>query len=197
MRLLHVINLSEVNAYDHLTNIVLSRSSYVVMFILLSFYPNRYWICSKSNNQCCSCGLSNFRPTAVILTHSRKIRNNQLRFVFRNFSFVCQNNLRWSKNSIDHAAPLVIVIVERILFHVAYFSLLCIHVKEQTKYPKSTGQISDGIWSANETCFTGFEVDQCKHSFGHNSAVFQRIVTKFGQMSLLVKSFHMQNRLIR
>ena len=38
MRLLHVINLSEVNAYVHITNTVLSRSSYVVMFILLNFY---------------------------------------------------------------------------------------------------------------------------------------------------------------
>ena len=36
MRLLHIINLSEVNAYIHLTNAVLSRSSYVVMFILLT-----------------------------------------------------------------------------------------------------------------------------------------------------------------
>ena len=35
MRLLHIINLSEVDAYVHLTNAVLSRSSYVVMFILL------------------------------------------------------------------------------------------------------------------------------------------------------------------
>ena len=34
MRLLHIINLSEVTAYVHLTNAVLSRSSYVVMFIL-------------------------------------------------------------------------------------------------------------------------------------------------------------------
>ena len=36
MRLLHIINLSEVNAYVNLTNAVLSRSSYVVMFILLT-----------------------------------------------------------------------------------------------------------------------------------------------------------------
>ena len=42
MRLLHVINLSEVNAYVQLTNTVLSRSSYVVMFIALNFYPYRY-----------------------------------------------------------------------------------------------------------------------------------------------------------
>ena len=42
-----------------------------------------------------------------------------------------------------------------------------------------TDQISGGIWSVNETGFTGFEVDQCKHSFGHNSADLQRIVTKF------------------
>ena len=48
MRLLHVINLSEVNAYVHLTNTVLSRSLYVVMFILLNFYLYRYWICSKT-----------------------------------------------------------------------------------------------------------------------------------------------------
>ena len=34
MRLLHIINLSEVNAYVHLTNPVLSRSLQVVMFIL-------------------------------------------------------------------------------------------------------------------------------------------------------------------
>ena len=49
-----------------------------------------------------------------------------------------------------------------------------------TKYSKSTDQISGGIWSVNDTGFTGFEVDQCKHSFGHNSADLQRIVTKFG-----------------
>ena len=42
MRLLHVINLSELNSYVHLTNTVLSRSLYVVMFILLNFYPYRY-----------------------------------------------------------------------------------------------------------------------------------------------------------
>ena len=38
MRLLHIINLSEVNAYVHLTDAGLSRSSYVVivMFILLT-----------------------------------------------------------------------------------------------------------------------------------------------------------------
>ena len=29
--------------------------------------------------------------------YSRKIGNTQLRFMFLNFSFVCQNNLRWSK----------------------------------------------------------------------------------------------------
>ena len=61
-----------------------------------------------------------------------------------------------------------------------YVELLCIHVKEPTKYPKPTDQISGGIWSVNETGFTGFEVDQCKHSFGHNSVDLQRIVTKFG-----------------
>ena len=36
MRLLHIISQSEVNAYVHLTSAVLSRSSYVVMFILLT-----------------------------------------------------------------------------------------------------------------------------------------------------------------
>ena len=54
-------------------------------------------------------------------------------------------------------------------------------MKEPTKYPKSTDQISGGIWLVNETSFTGFEVDQCKHSFGHNSVDLQRMVTKFGQ----------------
>ena len=42
MRLLHVIDVSEVNAYVHFTNTVLSCSSYVVMFILLNFYPYKY-----------------------------------------------------------------------------------------------------------------------------------------------------------
>ena len=42
MRLLHVINLLKVNGYVHITNTVLSPSSYVVMFILLNFYPYRY-----------------------------------------------------------------------------------------------------------------------------------------------------------
>ena len=33
MRLLHVINLSEVNAYVHLTNTILSRLSYVTVML--------------------------------------------------------------------------------------------------------------------------------------------------------------------
>ena len=37
------------------------------------------------------------------------------------------------------------------------------------KYPKSTDQISGGIWSVNGTDFAGFEVDQYKHCFGQNS----------------------------
>ena len=39
-------------------------------------------LCSKNNYQCCSCGLSSFRPTEVILTY------------LGNITFVCQNNLR-------------------------------------------------------------------------------------------------------
>ena len=66
-----------------------------------------------------------------------------------------------------------------------------------TKYPKSADQISGGIWSVNETSFTGFEVDQYKHSFGHNSVDLQRIVTKFAKVNLLVKNFHMQIWLLR
>ena len=54
-------------------------------------------LCSKNNNQCYSCRLSSFGPTEVILAGSRKIRNTQLHFVFLNFSFLCQNSLRWSK----------------------------------------------------------------------------------------------------
>ena len=67
--------------------------------------------------------------------------------------------------------------------------LLCIHMKEPTKHPKSTDQISGGIWSVSETGFTGFEVDQCKHSFDHNLADLQRIVTKFSPVNLLIKNF--------
>ena len=70
-------------------------------------------------------------------------------------------------------------------------------MKEPTKYPKSTDQISDGIWSVNETSFTGFEVDQCKHSFGHNWADSKQIVTKVGQVNLMIKNFHMQIWLLR
>ena len=47
MRLLHIISLSEVNGYVHLTNAVLSRSSYVVMFIL--FIDIRYVLKTKTN----------------------------------------------------------------------------------------------------------------------------------------------------
>ena len=65
-------------------------------------------------------------------------------------------------------------------------------MKELTKYPKSTDQTSGGIWWVNETGFTGFEVDQCKQSFGHNSVDLQPVVTKFGQVNLMVKRFHMQ-----
>ena len=71
------------------------------------------------------------------------------------------------------------------------YSLLCIHVKEPTKYPKLTHQISGGIWSVNVTIWV-FQVDQCKHSFGHNLLDLKQIITKFGQMNLLVKSFCMQ-----
>ena len=70
-------------------------------------------------------------------------------------------------------------------------------MKEPTKYPKPTDQISGGIWSVNETGFTGFEADKCKHSFGHNSVDLQRIATKFGQLNLLVKNVHMQIWLLR
>ena len=59
--------------------------------------------------------------------------------------------------------------------------LLCSHVKEPTKYPKSTDQISGGIWSTNETGFIGSEVDQYKHCFRHDCVDLQRIVTKFSQ----------------
>ena len=45
-------------------------------------------------------------------------------------------------------------------------------------------QISGSIWLVNETGFTGFEVDQCKHPFGHNLADLQWIATKFGQVNL-------------
>ena len=38
--------------------------------------------CFKNNNQCCSCGLSSFRPTEVILTPSRKVRNTKRSFRF-------------------------------------------------------------------------------------------------------------------
>ena len=71
------------------------------------------------------------------------------------------------------------------------------YVKEPTKYPTSTDQISGGIWSVNETGFTGFHVDQCKHSFGHDLLDLERIVTKFGQVNLLVKNFYMQIWLLR
>ena len=37
------------------------------------------------NNQCCSVVLLSFRSTEIILTHSRKIRNTQLRFRFLKF----------------------------------------------------------------------------------------------------------------
>ena len=68
----------------------------------LSLLKDLSLLCTKNNNQCCSCGLTSFRPTEVTSTPSRKIRNTQLRFVFLNFSFVRQNNLRWS-NSKDHS----------------------------------------------------------------------------------------------
>ena len=42
-----------------------------------------------------------------------------------------------------------------------------------------------------------FQVDQCKHSFGHNSLGLKRIITKFGQLTSLVKNFCMQSWLIR
>ena len=62
MRLLHLINLSEVNAYVHLTNTVFSRSSYVACCDVYSseFLSLQVLECSKNNNQCCSCGLSSF-----------------------------------------------------------------------------------------------------------------------------------------
>ena len=56
-------------------------------------------------------------------------------------------------------------------------------MKELTKYPKSTDQILGGIWSVNETGFTGFEVDRCKQSFGHNLVDLKRIVTTGQRLS--------------
>ena len=58
-------------------------------------------------------------------------------------------------------------------------------------------EMSGGIWSVNETGFTGFEVDQCKDSFGHNSVDLQQIAIKFGQVNLLVKNIHIQIWLLR
>ena len=85
-----------------------------------------------------------------------------------------------------------------ILTGIRQILLLIMHSCERIdQYPESTDQISGGIWSVNETGFTGFEVNQCKHSFGHNSVDLQRIVTKFGQVNLLVRNFHMQNWLLR
>ena len=76
--------------------------------------------------------------------------------------------------------------------------LLCIHVKETTKYSKSTDQISDGFWSVNETGFADFKVDRCNTSpRGQNSVDLQRIVTSFVQVNLLVKNFHLQVWLLR
>ena len=74
-----------------------SHSPFLQAYNNILVFRSNPGLCSKNNNQCYSCGLSSFRPTKVILTPSRKIRNSQLRFVFLNFSFVCQNNLRWSK----------------------------------------------------------------------------------------------------
>ena len=42
-----------------------------------------------------------------------------------------------------------------------------------------------------------FQVDQCKYCFDHNSLDIERIITKFGQMNLLVKNFRMQAWLLR
>ena len=72
------------------------------------------------------------------------------------------------------------------------------HSCERTdQIPIIYDQISGGIWLEKKTGFAGFEVDQCKHSFGHNSVDLQMIVTKFAQVNLLVKNFHMQIRLLR
>ena len=63
--------------------------------------------------------------------------------------------------------------------------------------PKIYQPYIGGIWSVNETGFTGFQVDQCKHSFGYNSVDLHPIVIKFGKVNLLVKSFHVQIWLLR
>ena len=63
--------------------------------------------------------------------------------------------------------------------------VLCIHVKEPTRYQAVFGRQMKPVLRV-------FQVDQCKHSFGHNSLRLKRIITKFGQMNLLVKNFHMQ-----
>ena len=52
----------------------------------------------------------------TFLIHSRKIRNTQLRFVFLNFSFVCQNHLCSSEIHKNYSATLVIVIIDKIIF---------------------------------------------------------------------------------
>ena len=53
-----------------------------------------HWIQSVYPHLFCSL-YDNGSP--LYLTHLRKIRNTHLCFVFLNFSFLCQNSLRWSK----------------------------------------------------------------------------------------------------
>ena len=42
-------------------------------------------------------GLLSFTPTDIILTHGRKTRKTQLRFMFLNLSYEFQNDVHWSE----------------------------------------------------------------------------------------------------
>ena len=63
-----------------------------------------------------------------------------------------------------------------------------IYLKEPAKYSQS---------KMKPVLLQVCQVDQYEHSFGHNSLDLKRIITKFGQMNLLVKNFRMQTWLLR
>ena len=70
-----------------------------------------------------------------------------------------------------------------------YHRLLCTNRKEPTKYPKSTEQISVGIWSTDETSHDRFSSWSMENILLTITLDLQRIIFKSSQMNLMVKNF--------
>ena len=62
--------------------------------------------------------------------------------------------------------------------------LICIHVKEPTKYPKSTDQLSGGIWLVNKTGLQGLKLTNANILF-----VITRLIYNKSQPNLVRRTY--------